>query len=230
MDNESFDQWEEERRERQKQRERRRSERRRERGAEQGAGEAEAGPAGRRPREGRKERVIHTRVSESLDDSIRRAADELRVPVSNLVRNVLEDVFEVVEKVTDNMGDIVGEVLEEVDDVRKRIQRDVRRGQRHARPHRRGRRTRHGHDAADEDFAPEDETEIDAEVTQEPAAEIEREEFPDVVGWQPLILNAPQQCTDCGRDLLKGDKAFCGMTSAGLSPRTLCPDCARARS
>ncbi|MEN8181118.1 MAG: hypothetical protein ABFS46_01135, partial [Myxococcota bacterium] len=46
-----------------------------------------------RRRHGRKERVLHTRVSDRLADDIREVADELRVPVSNLVRNVLEDAF-----------------------------------------------------------------------------------------------------------------------------------------
>src|SRR4029450_6260076 len=38
----------------------------------------------------RHERVLHTRISEELSDDIRRAADDLRVPVSHLVRHVLE--------------------------------------------------------------------------------------------------------------------------------------------
>ena len=55
----------------------------------------------------RKERVLHTRISEQLSEDIRQMADELRVPVSNLVRNVLEEAFAVVETVTDNVGDLV---------------------------------------------------------------------------------------------------------------------------
>ena len=50
-------------------------------------------------RRGRKERVLHTRISEQLSDEIREAAEELRVPVSNLVRNVLEEAFGAVERV-----------------------------------------------------------------------------------------------------------------------------------
>jgi hypothetical protein len=55
-------------------------------------------------------------------------------------------------------------------------------------------------------------------------------EFPDVVGWQPLILNAGQQCADCGRDLLDGDRAFLGLTGGGPSAHYLCMDCLRARA
>ena len=85
MDKEGFDRWEEARRQRQSERQARRTERSRGRSRE-------------RHSERRKARVLHTRVSEDLDEAIRDAADELRVPVSNLVRNVLEDIFEVVEK------------------------------------------------------------------------------------------------------------------------------------
>ena len=46
---------------------------------------------------GRKERVLHARIPESLDDAIRAAASELGISVSNLVRNVLANTLEVVE-------------------------------------------------------------------------------------------------------------------------------------
>jgi len=48
----------------------------------------------------RKERVLHTRVPESLDDAIRAAASELGMSVSNLVRNVLANALDVVEAAT----------------------------------------------------------------------------------------------------------------------------------
>jgi hypothetical protein len=53
----------------------------------------------------RKERVIHTRVSESLDDEIRRRATDLGLSVSNLVRNILQHTFGLV-------GDIVHDSAE----------------------------------------------------------------------------------------------------------------------
>lgn len=71
----------------------------------------------------RKERVLHTRVSDNLAEDIRRIADDLRVPASNLVRNVLEEVFEVVESVTDDVGGLFGDVLEEADAARERLKR-----------------------------------------------------------------------------------------------------------
>jgi hypothetical protein len=46
------------------------------------------------PRErAKKERVIHTRVPALLEEELKRFADDLRVPVSNLIRTILEDAL-----------------------------------------------------------------------------------------------------------------------------------------
>ena len=50
----------------------------------------------------KKERVIHTRVPESLEAELRKRAQELGVSVSNLVRNVLGHAFGLV-------GDVVAD-------------------------------------------------------------------------------------------------------------------------
>lgn len=47
----------------------------------------------------KKERVLHTRVPENLDEEIRRRANRLGVSVSNLVRNALAHTFGLVEDV-----------------------------------------------------------------------------------------------------------------------------------
>ena len=54
------------------------------------------------PSEEKKEKVIHTRVPQSLDDEIREHAAKLGVSVSNLVRNVLQNAVGLV-------GDIVAD-------------------------------------------------------------------------------------------------------------------------
>ncbi len=198
MNREDFDRWEAERKQRQAEREARRADRRKER---ESRGE---------PGADRMERVLHTRVSEDLDEAIRRAADELRVPVSNLVRNVLEDVFDAVEKVTDNVGDFLGDLGD------RERRRAGRHGERWAR-----RLRRHGlrvyADLADEGAA----------APAEPPTS--RREFPDVVGWQPLILNGPQRCGDCSREVEKSARAFVGLTARGLSEHYLCAACMQAR-
>ena len=73
-----------------------------------------------RPRRERKERVLHTRISHQLAEDIGRMAEDLRVPVSNLVRNVLEEVFSVVETVTDNVGELIEGVMDDAERVRRR--------------------------------------------------------------------------------------------------------------
>jgi hypothetical protein len=47
----------------------------------------------------RKERVIHTRVAEDLDEEVKRRAQNLGVSVSNLVRNILQNTIGLVEDI-----------------------------------------------------------------------------------------------------------------------------------
>jgi len=133
------------------------------------------------PRRERKERVLHTRISRQLADDIGRMAEDLRVPVSNLVRNVLEEVFTVVESVTDNVGELIEDVMDEAGRVRRR------------------------------------------------AAATPREDPPDVLGWQSLILARAGSCTDCAAPLARGERAYIGITASGASSHTLCADCLGAR-
>ena len=87
---------------------------------ESSSGHGSEGEAGGFRERGRKERVLHTRITEQLADDIRRVADDLRMPVSNLVRNVLEETFSVVESVTDNLGTWLEDVANEVAEGRDR--------------------------------------------------------------------------------------------------------------
>jgi hypothetical protein len=54
----------------------------------------------------RKQRVIHTRVSESLEEELRDRAAALGVSVSNLVRNVLENTLGLVEGVIADSAEV----------------------------------------------------------------------------------------------------------------------------
>src|SRR5438132_8360377 len=63
-----------------------------------------------------KDRVLHTRIPESLEDATRSKARRLRIPVSNLVRNVLEQTFQLVE-------DVVGDGLEIASTARRGAER-----------------------------------------------------------------------------------------------------------
>ncbi len=53
--------------------------------------------AGKRERK-KHERVIHTRVPLALEKELKRFAENLRVPVSNLIRTILEDALVVAEQ------------------------------------------------------------------------------------------------------------------------------------
>lgn len=186
-------------------------------------------------RRGRKERVLHTRISDELSEDIRRFAEDLRVPASNLVRNVLEEVFSVVETVSDNVGDLFEDLLEEAEEARERMHhRRERHDQRHSRRDRprhgpRSHRRRRGHDADIEDEMQRDEQAEHprSEARSDTDGKRAPKEFPDVLGWQPLVLNRAQACADCGLHLQKGDRAFLGVEAGGLSALALCAKCVR---
>jgi hypothetical protein len=193
----------------------------------------------RHSRHGRKERVLHTRISEQLSDDIRRLAEDLRVPTSNLVRNVLEEVFTVVENVSDDVGEIFEEVLEEADAARDRIRRRHRHSSRHQR-RRRSSEDKSWSDVAEAEIRDDEGRERPPEPPEPPEAPSqspppppepprERPEFPDVLGWQPLVLNQTQDCADCGRTLPRGSRAYVGATEQGLSRNTLCRHCLQDR-
>ena len=54
----------------------------------------------------KKERVIHTRVPESLDDEIKKKAGNLGLSVSNLVRNILQNTFGLVEDIVSDSAEV----------------------------------------------------------------------------------------------------------------------------
>lgn len=58
----------------------------------------------------KKEKVLHTRVSENLDEELRRRANGLGVTVSNLVRNVLLNAFEMVEEIVADTTNVANAV------------------------------------------------------------------------------------------------------------------------
>ena len=213
MDHDSDRTSNDERRREREERERLREERRRQREAWR----AERQRSREEWRASRKERVLHTRISDRLAGDIRMVADELRVPVSNLVRNVLEDVFSVVEVVSDNVGDLVEEVVDEADRVAERLARRTRSAVRDAREF--------DPEPARGDADPE--LEFDERDRDEPPpARPDLPEFPEVLGWQALVLNAAQTCACCGRSLVRGDRAFLGLTASGPGTKVLCRYCA----
>jgi hypothetical protein len=189
-----------------------------------------------RGRGARKERVLHTRISEQLSEDIRRFADDLRVPASNLVRNVLEEVFTMVDSVSGDVGEIMDDLVEEAEGVRERVGRHVR-SRRSGRSRRRSRRG-FGAETDVEDELRRDEAaeaqgqpgeaaaeESASEAPPTPQAPPAKELFPDVLGWQPLVLNQDMPCGRCDRALSAGESAFLGMTTGGMTETALCGRC-----
>ena len=161
----------------------------------------------REGRHARKERVLHTRISEQLLGDIRELADDLRVPVSNLVRNVLEEAFSVAQEVGDDVGALLEDVLDEAERASERF-RGFQERRRRERAEREERGEEGFEDERGEAFAPR---------PQPAAVAEERRAFADVVAWQPVVLNAPQRCARTGREMRAGEDAFLGLTAAGLS-------------
>jgi hypothetical protein len=192
----------------------------------------------REARRQRKERVLHTRISEQLSEEIRRAAEDLRVPASNLVRNVLEEAFGAVERVTDEVGEFLEEVLTDTEGARSDLRRIGRRfsalARRQSRRWTSGRRPYES--AVDEDTAdgapppPERPRAAETPRPPEPPASAPPPAFPEVIGWQPLLANAACACAACARPIATGERAFAGATERGLSRTLLCAGCMRARS
>jgi hypothetical protein len=84
--------------------------------------------ADRDARDAKKERVLHTRVPAVLERELKRFADNLRVPVSNLVRTILEDAVTVADAATENVEErlksAVKHLEKEREKIRKRIEHD----------------------------------------------------------------------------------------------------------
>jgi hypothetical protein len=181
----------------------------------------------------RKGRILHTRISEGLEDDLRRAAEELRVPVSNLVRNVLEEAVSVVEAVSEEFGELIDEVVEGAEEVAERFKRSQA-GRKHGSEHgawmgrERGAGSRRWTEAARAARARaaerEDSVAPEPPEPPSPAAPPAPPANAPILGWQPLVLNDEQRCS-CGRVLPRGEQAHVALTASGLSEQYRCAGC-----
>jgi hypothetical protein len=76
-------------------------------------------------RDARKERVLHTRVPAVLERELKRFADNLRVPVSNLVRTILEDALNVADAATENVEERLKSAARTLEKERERIKKKM---------------------------------------------------------------------------------------------------------
>ncbi|MEN8162081.1 MAG: hypothetical protein ABFS41_18570, partial [Myxococcota bacterium] len=152
----------------------------------------------------RKQRILHTRISEQLADDIRAIADDLRVPVSNLVRNVLEEAFSAVERVSGDVGELIDDVIEEAEVASERYRRYRDRVRDRAR------------ERAQERAATEGVRETEETPEYRSAADVaEPDALARVVAWQPVVLAAERRCARTGRTLRPGERAYLGLGDAG---------------
>ena len=161
---------------------------------------ARAREARRRERARRKEHVLHTRISDSLAEDIRRLAEDLRVPASNLVRNVLEEAFSVASQVGEDVSDLLGDALERAGRASERMER--RRARREAAP---------APPEGDRAGGPAD-------------ADALARAFPGVMAWQPVVLNPAARCARTGRRLAPGSRAWLGVAAHGPTRLLLAED------
>jgi hypothetical protein len=76
-------------------------------------------------RDAKKERVLHTRVPAVLERELKRFADNLRVPVSNLVRTILEDAVSVADAATENVEERLKMAAKHLEKERERIKKRI---------------------------------------------------------------------------------------------------------
>jgi hypothetical protein len=74
-------------------------------------------------KDAKKERVLHTRVPAVLERELKRFADNLRVPVSNLVRTILEDAVSVADAATENVEERLKKAAKHLEKEREKIKR-----------------------------------------------------------------------------------------------------------
>jgi hypothetical protein len=154
------------------------------------------------PTRERKERVLHTRISEQLAEDIRAIADDLRVPVSNLVRNVLEEAFDAVERVTGDVSSLMDDVIEEAELASQRYRRYRDRVRERAR-------------ARAEEARATSATPVVPMAPVPAAAPDPSDPLTRVVAWQAVVLAAPRRCARTGRELRPGERAYLGLGDTG---------------
>jgi hypothetical protein len=94
--------------------------------SKEGPSSEQGGGAGEQDeRANRKERVLHTRVPAVLERELKRFADNLRVPVSNLVRTILEDALNVADAATENVEERLKKAAHQLEVERERFKKRV---------------------------------------------------------------------------------------------------------
>lgn len=143
----------------------------------------------------RKEKVLHARISESLDQELRTKAASLGLSVSNLVRNILLNTFGLVEDVLSDSASIARSARGEPEPP----------GRRGAGP---GSAAREGGAARVRERA-------------EPGGAAPA----PIVGWQESLLAVNAVCDRCNKILAKGSKGAIAVRELPGPRTVLCSKC-----
>jgi hypothetical protein len=88
---------------------------------EEKADETALQPASAGGASARKERVIHTRVPAVLEEELKRLAESLRIPVSNVIRTILEDAVAMADRAGDRVEHELRSVAEHIEAERRKL-------------------------------------------------------------------------------------------------------------
>ncbi len=80
----------------------------------------------------KKERVLHTRVPAVLERELKRFADNLRVPVSNLVRTILEDAVKAADVAGEGVENRLKRAAQALEEKREKLNERLERSLAHA--------------------------------------------------------------------------------------------------
>ena len=69
--------------------------------------------------------MLHTRVPAVLERELKRFADNLRVPVSNLVRTILEDALSVADAATENVEERLKKAAHHLEKEREKLKKRI---------------------------------------------------------------------------------------------------------
>ena len=144
----------------------------------------------KRGRDGRKERVLHTRVPAVLEQELKRVATAWRVPVSNVVRALLEDALDTLDLVGKRAEGELRGVVELLASERERLRQ-----------------------ASAEQLSkiPQFEEEVEASIETEALsdeADVGADALEGAVGVTPIILVHDAICGVSGRKLSAGTEAY----------------------
>jgi hypothetical protein len=167
-------------------------------------------PTDEPPEPEKKERVIHTRVPESLEAELRQKAQDLGISVSNLVRNVLGHAFGLV-------GDVVAD-SQAIARAARAVRTEEAKG--HAGDASRASEDRARRVSDDRAGKSGPRAEHSPSRAPEPAPDID-----DVLGWQPMVLGKNAVCARCNDLLPRGSDAAIGIAESTGGRLVICLAC-----